>query len=326
MLKTLTEKSSGAEQLTGNMVSPKLANMQESLQTDTRVRGSIPYKALKRARTQVGEKLEDKPLVAEAPKAQLKRVYGAMTKDMEQAAQDTGNPAAILAAKRASDFTKAGHARIDGVLKDVVKKGKKKGTPEKVYKYATNLADMRDGSSKIVATMKSLSPAEREVVESSVIRRLGLPTKGTEFRSSTFLDNWAPIDNMAKQALTSTNPALRPALDNMAQVAKQIRESGKVFANASGTARGTEQVSALRDALHMASYMFAGTSYLTARMMTSPRIVNWLSSAAPAIVKTPKALPQLLNGLRAATQGEPQSVQDDVAAYTADIADEAQKK
>jgi len=287
--------------------------------------GTLPYVAVKKLRTLVGNELSDASMASDVPRSQWKTLYGALSQDMNDAAAATGNPAAVNAMKSANAFSAAGHAQIDNILDRVARKG---ASPEQIFEAATNPASMRAGSTKIAGVMSSLKPAERDVVASAVLRRMGLAKPGAQnaegdvFSTSTFLSNWSSMSPAAKDALfsTGTNAKLRPSLDAIAKVASNIKTGAKIFANPSGTAPSEALIRTgiglINPVTTVPTLVGMGAAHVTARMMTNPRFVDWLAQALrfrPDMI--PVRLPALLNALKDKTSDQPEDVKEDMQDY-----------
>lgn len=357
-LNALTEPIKGAEEVSKILANNKIVSINQALTRDLGgvpgkeisilgadgnpiskvtvggdpTKTELPYEAMKSLRSKVGELLSGNELIAEAPKAQLKRLYAALSDDLGAAAKATGNPDAIKAMDRANSYTKAGHDRIDAVLDKV----QSRGLPEEIYKAATNLSDMQAGASKIGTIMKSLTPEERDVVKSAFIRRMGAAKPGVQneagdvFSSQTFLTQWNQMSPQAKAVMfSSKDNELRAGLDSIAETASRIKEGSKVFANPSGTGPATAQmglagaagaagVAAMTGHAAPAAALISGVAAanLSARLMTWPRFVTWLAKAA----KLPDEqlamrMPGLINILRANMADAPDDVKQDADSY-----------
>ncbi len=286
---------------------------------------NLPYEAVKKIRTLVGEKLDDFTMAGAAPRSQWRSLYRSLSQDLDDAAHATGDPEVIKAMKSANAFTAAGHEQIDNILDRVVRKG---ASPEQIFEAATNPASMRSGATKISGVMSSLKPAERDVVASAVLRRMGLAKPGAQnaegdvFSTATFLSNWSSMSSAAKDALFSsgTNAKLRPALDSIAKAAENIKAGSKIFANPSGTAPSEALIRTgiglINPVTTVPTLVGMGAAHITARMMTNPKFVDWLAQTLrfrPEML--PVRLPALLNVLKTKTSDEPESVREDTQDY-----------
>lgn len=246
---------------------------------------TMPYEAMREMRTKVGALLENS-LVSGVPNGEMKKLYGALTKDMEAAANKAGVGADF---KRQNDYYRARMERIDTVLEKVIGKGK---MPEDIFLSAspTNV----DQTNKIRAVMRSLDKSERQVVSEAVINRMGrsAPGKqnelGEKFSSETFLSNWNRLSNGAKAQIFPDHD-MRGALENLSKAAADIRESSSIFANYSGTtgaATATGIYSAPIVAIGAASTLpvivaggTLGAATGGAKLLTNKDFVRWLAKS-----------------------------------------------
>jgi hypothetical protein len=243
--------------------------------------GQLPYEAVKKLRTLVGREITDSTIASSVPKSKWKALYAALSDDMGTAAQQAG-PKAEEAWKLANNYTRSGMQRIDSVLDRVIGNAKQ---PEDVFK-AINPTDP-DQANKLRAVMRSLTPAERQTVSEAIVNRLGraLPSKQNEvgevFSSETFLTNWNKLSPGAKMQLFP-NHSTRTQMDSIAKVSNVIREGSKTFANPSGTAGAVAPYGlgamAFTGNIAAAGGMIA-TANIGGRMLTSPKVVEWLARA-----------------------------------------------
>lgn len=258
---------------------------------------TMPYQTLRALRSKVGAMLDDS-LVSGIPNGELKKVYGALSKDLEAAAVQAGAGDAFA---RQNNYYRARMGRIEDVLDRVIGKGKQ---PEDVFK-AINPTDP-DQANKVRSVMRSLEPAERKIVSEAVANRLGRATPGKQnelgevFSSETFLTNWNKLSPGAK-AQFFPDPPLREGIDRIAKAASIIRTGKGIYANPSGTAGSfaaysvyASPVAALATgtlAPVVAAGGAAGSAYIGAKMLTNPKVVEWL--ATPVKPDSPQAASHL---------------------------------
>lgn len=288
----LTTPSAGAAATTGSLVNPRIAALQQNLAADLQAGGGqIPYAALKRIRTDIGEQINDFSMTADTPTRELKQLYAALSRDMEAAAQSMG-PQAVAAAKRANNYTRAAAERLEQVQRVI----DKNGGPEAVYNAA--MAGTRDGGTTLRAVMQSLPKDGQEAVTAAVIKRMGLATPGAQdatgeaFSAANFLTNWNRVSPEAKRALFDRHGAgFSQSMGRIAQVVDNIKSGAKVFANPSGTAnRGAAMSYGIGLPISVAQAPFTGQYWpvvatigggiganIAARAFTSPLVVNWLA-------------------------------------------------
>lgn len=306
----LTTPVQGATATTAALINPRIAQLRQSLAQDLAAGGgSIPYQALKRIRTDIGEAIGGaSPLNPPTDLRELRQLYGALSRDMEAAARAQG-PAAERAARRANNYTRAAADRLEQVQRVV----DKNGGPEKVFNAA--MAGTRDGGTTLRAVMQSLPPDGQRAVTAAVIKRMGLANPGAQdaagdvFSAQTFLTNWNKVSPEAKRALFDRYGAGFSAdMDRVARVAENIRDGSKVFANPSGTANraaamsyGLAVVGSLLQAPFTGNVVaptlaIGGGAFanVLARQMTKPYFVRWLARATEAPVGSAVAQAQTL--------------------------------
>lgn len=255
-------------------------------------KGTMPYEALKEIRTRIGEKLSSFELAPEISRTELKRLYGALSQDMESAAKSQ-SPEAYAAFKRANNYTKAMHDRIEK-LQSVLDKS---GGPEKVFNAAVN--GTKEGATTFRAVMKSLPEAERKTLISTMLRRLGRATPGKQndvgdtFSTETFLTNWNKLSQEAKDTMTGhMGLKFKKTMDDIAKVASILREGSRIYANPSGTAPVEAAIatgSALAvsgERLLQGDFLPMGVTLTTlagirsgGKLLTNPDFVNWVANA-----------------------------------------------
>lgn len=287
----LTAPTPGAVATTEALINPRISQLRQTLETDLAAGGGqIPYAALKRIRTDIGEQLTDFSLSPDTPTRELKQLYASLSRDMEAAAQSRG-PNAVQAAKRANTYTRAAADRMEQVQRVI----DKNGGPEKVFDAV--MSGTQDGGTTLRAVMQSLPKEGQRAVTGAVIKRMGLATPGQQgaagdtFSAQTFLTNWNRVSPEAKRALFDRHgPAFSADMDKLARVADRIRSGSKVFANPAGT---TNRGAALTYAATLGGSLLTGQlgalatlagsgamANLMARAMTNPRMVAWLAKAS----------------------------------------------
>lgn len=286
-LAEMAAKIKGAENVSEELINPKLAQLAVRLEEDLRATNTIPYKALKELRTSVGAKTSSTSLIADVSKGEWKALYKALNEDLTAAASAKGAEA-LKAVKRSDQYYKAGLSRLEGSLDKV----SSKATPEQAFGYV--MEGSREGATKLWAVRRSVSKEAWDDTSAVVINRLGRATPGKQnelgdvFSTERFLTNWNSLNTSAKSALIR-KPETRAALDNIAKVSARIRESGAMYANPSGTgsAVGTNTAGAVavgaalsgKFALPASILGWMTTNNIGARLFTNDRFVKWLANA-----------------------------------------------
>ncbi|HDS1140081.1 TPA: hypothetical protein QDZ75_004157 [Stenotrophomonas maltophilia] len=268
--------------------------------------GRLPYEAVKKLRTLVGQELQDAGLMSNFPRSKFKALYAALSEDLSGAAKEAG-PAATAAYNRANLYTRAGMKRVEDI-ESVIDRA---GGPEKVFQAA--MAGTRDGGTTLRAVMQSLPQDGQKAVTSAVIKRMGLANPGAQdatgeaFSAATFLTNWNRVSPEAKRALFDRyGKDFSRDVDRIARVADNVKSGSQVFANPSGTANRAAAMT--YGAALVGSLFTGGTAPLAlsgigangvARILTSPTAVKWL---ARTTTMPRAAIPGTLNAMRVAGQ------------------------
>jgi len=259
--------------------------------------GTLPYEAVKAIKQKIGNKLSDLSLISDVSKGELKQIYGALSQDILSSAAKQGGEPAVNALLRANKFYEAGTKRIDDFLKPIYNKA----DPDQLVKYL--LSSSTEGASKFNALKKSLTPDQYKVLVSSIIDRLGRSNAGQavssaaedvlgqtgRFSSETFLTNWNKLNPRVKDIMFTgkgLGKDLAKHMDDLADAASIIRESGKTFKNPSGSADRLVGQGAIGGIIGASFFnpkailtlpLLYGTSSVTAKMLTNPNLVKWMA-------------------------------------------------
>jgi hypothetical protein len=322
-----TKVNPNAKATSAQLVNPKLVAIKEALDADlgagavtiggkqvpadsplakaagVTLGSALPYETLKRLRSQIGAMMDPTALTSDVPHAELKKLYGSLTKDMAAAAKKAG-PDAEAALVQANNHYRQGMQHIEDVLQPIVNKA----DPEKMFLAA--VSGTKEGATTISGVMKSLPEESQKIVAGTMLKRLGtaLPGKQNElgevFSTETFLTNWNKLHPDAKRVMFAPLSAgMRSDLDKIAKVASNVREGSKVFANPSGTAQasiaaaqGWGTVGAAILALSQgqvgtaaavtgASIGTALSANTLAKAFTNPKVIHWLAESTKVPVE-----------------------------------------
>lgn len=252
--------------------------------------GAIDYRSLRQLRSTIGRRLGEKTLTSDIPRAELKQLYGAISQDLRDTAQQSG-PKALQALNRANTFTASGHKRIDDFVERIVNRA----DLDKVF---NSLAKGGEGVQAINAVRRSLKPEEWEAVAANVVRRLGRASYGQQdhtgevFSIGRFLTDWNKL-GPAKKVIFAGSDKLNnysQNLDQIARAASRYKSSLETMANSSGTTQQAANLGTITTgaaALGTGNHMLFGSILMgvavnngAARLMTNPTFVRWLASMA----------------------------------------------
>ena len=202
----------------------------------------LPFEAVKKLRTLVGNELADTTLVSDVPRSKWAALYGALSDDMGVAAKNAG-PEAESVWQWANQYTKTQLGRLEE-LSGIVSKD----APEKVF--AAAVAGTSEGDTIAKRVISALPMQERREVSAALLQRLGRATPGQQnamgdaFSTETFLSNLAKMSPQARQTLFGRTDldGVIERVQKFAAVADTRREGGRIFANPSGSAPAAAQI------------------------------------------------------------------------------------
>jgi hypothetical protein len=262
--------------------------------------GGLAFGAMRRERTALGQRIGQPSVSAAAPDPEaatyLRRLYGALTEDMTAHAGAAGDDAARALAV-ADRYTRFNRSQNMPILERI----QRQGTDQQVYDMLFPRAGRPDAQ-VLARTMRNMEPEERRALAATVLDRMGTPNPGAQgaedFSAATFLTNWNKLTQngqAARNVLFGADPEVARSLDRLVRVASSMRDTAR-YTNWSGTARVAGALGAasaiggevaegdLGGAAQMVGLTLVAPA-AAARLLTSPRFVNWLAGAAPTIAR-----------------------------------------
>jgi len=287
VLEEITKNSSKYPEIDKFLKKPIFAKILRDLEVDGSL-NALPYKALKDLRSTIGKSIGSfSGVMSDLDQGQLKKLYGALSQDLELAARSAG-PKALNAYTRANNYYRAGQSRIENALKNVLKAD----TEKKAYNDIVAMtleASPKGSTKKLLQLKKSLPQDQWSTVSATIIRKLGETppqrsgapdaTDFAEFNPANFLTNWNKMDNSAKTVLLSGNaPAsVKTELDKLAQVVEKFKQRPVATGSAPANIMTAFLAGSIFDfggALALGGGLFTGT-----RMLTSNVALKAINSA-----------------------------------------------
>ena len=196
--------------------------------------GGMDYDTLKFVRTRVG-KMIDNPgeMAGGINEAELKQIYGGLTKDLEKLVNKAGGQKGVDAWNEANAYTKSINEKrrlLDDTLGNTSKSDE--GLFGQVIKYA---GSKDQANIKALANAKNILPAEHwQDLGASVINKLGL-NKGGDFDPKTFSDAYKGLSDEGKNLLFGAKgSAHRQALDDIATISSKGKNIAKMSSSSMG--------------------------------------------------------------------------------------------
>lgn len=309
-----------------SVINPKVRSLLESFGKDISRQGGdgqASYGSLKSLRSRVGKILGDPVGYPDFDRAQLKSLYASLSQDLDSIASGAGGDA-LKAHQLANRYYRQNMGQNIEFLEDVISKG----TDEQAYNFV--FGGIKDGGSKLRALRRNVKPQEWDHVAGSTLWKMGLAKPGNQgaegnlFSPDTFLTNWNSMSPEAKVSLFGGTRyvTLRPALDRLVRVSAAVKDTAATR-NTSNTARSLAVLGLLgAGGTVMTGDVQGGATAIAggilapraaAKLLTSPKFVNWLSDTA--------AKPANYNGwgssmgrLVAIAKGEPE-VREEIYQY-----------
>lgn len=287
VLEEITKNASKYPEIDKFLKKPIFAKILRDLEVDGSL-NALPYEALRDLRSTIGKSIGSfSGVMSDLDQGQLKKLYGALSQDLELAARSAG-PKALNAYTRANNYYRAGQSRIENALKNVLKAD----TEKKAYNdilAMTLEASPKGSTKKLLQLKKSLPQDQWSTVSATIIRKLGETppqrsgapdaTDFAEFNPANFLTNWNKMDNSAKTVLLSGNaPAsVKTELDKLAQVVEKFKQRPVATGSAPANIMTAFLAGSIFDfggALALGGGLFTGT-----RMLTSNVALKAINSA-----------------------------------------------
>lgn len=284
----LASPISGVEPLSRALSNPKVLEISDAFRKSVDG-GTLPFGAILDTRSAIGRMLSSSEVISQAPRAEIKRIYAALSQDLSDAATNAG---ALKVFTRADNYYKAGIKRVDDFL---ARLSKNSGTPEQIFIQSTQ---GRFGASKIRSIRRSLKPEEWEIVARTHLSRLGRATGGKAdeldaFSPETFFTNLANMSPEARNAVFGGVKGLGKSIEDLNKAAARLRAYGKTGANPSGTSMGfadTATFAAIGAGaatqslipIIVAATIAAGAS-VGAYLFSNPAFVSWLAKGSNLI-------------------------------------------
>jgi soluble lytic murein transglycosylase-like protein len=319
MKNKLLEQAGTSPTLLKNLQNSKAFKLIQDIEEDVAANQGLTFNTAKNIRSAALSDIRDIQKgvgeFGERELANLKQVASALGDDMYDIAK-ASSPKAARDLARANKFYKEGVESVEKNLKTFLNKK----TPEEIYKAV--ISGNRVGGTKVSNLVKTLNPQEKEHLRGSLIRDMGAG-QNAEFSLSRMVTQWKGAKERTPEALEAIYKGSKGLREEMDRLVNALEKSKSALAqnNPSGTAyTGNLSGLAIGGAVSpvTAAGLLAGGN-MTARMMTSPKVVNWLANSVKNPAKSQKELSNRLTKLAAITGNEPE-LQEDAIRYADSVA------
>ncbi len=194
------------------------------------------FNGLQRARSDIGSSINFGKANPGYNAGDLKRIYGAMSEDMEQAVRQNARPG--VHPDQAAGVLKAANNAASKLIESNknIKKVLNIQSDERLVGSVINAAQGKTGNVRLLAQLRAQMPKEDfDHVAGVALSELGHNPQTGEFSLNKFGTEWGKMSPSAK-AILFPDPAHRQRLDAFANVSKTIK-GGDQYANKSQTGR-----------------------------------------------------------------------------------------
>lgn len=198
----------------------------------------LTYEGLKALRTEIGARISGSILPEPGTSMPaLKRLYAALTDDLEVLVNAAGGGPAVKAFERANNISRMVSQRREDLARII-------GTdasvsPERVFERLAQMAGSKGSAdiTKLMLARKAVGSDAWDEVAAGVVARLGRDAQGN-FSPMRFLTDYGKLSENGKNALfqTTGKDSLRKSLDDIATVSQRFADIQR-YANPSGTGR-----------------------------------------------------------------------------------------
>ena len=239
--------------------------------------GGLNYSGVKDLRSWVGETLDSGILPVDLSKAELKQIYGALTKDLRDTVYNAGGNRALAKFNRANSYFDAVSTRRENLMRVVGAK-----SDEAVFNRILSAANNKNGDKALLSQVRRSLPADEwDKIASAVIARMGrepkfVTTPGNTltqsgFSPERFMSAYGDLSVAGKSLLfRSTGKSdLANALDDIATVSQRFKQLN-TYANPSGTAQN--------NMFGIGGYALASSPITTIGAVIPGAVMSWMLS------------------------------------------------
>lgn len=199
------------------------------------IRSGATFNGLQRARSDIGNTLNFGAANPGFNKGDMKRIYGAMSGDMQTvakvAARDGIEPEAAALALKSANETASKFIEHNKSVQGLLNIKSDEGLIGSVVKAASD----KTGNAKLLTQLRSTMPKEDfEQIAGTALSELGHNPATNSFSLNQFTTKWNTLGNDAKNVLFSEQH--RKYLDDIARLGKHLKDADK-YLNPSGTSR-----------------------------------------------------------------------------------------
>lgn len=248
--------------------------------------GQLSWQDMNRFRSIVGEVIGQPGVARDGSDiAALRKLYGALSSDMEVTAAQAG-PKALREFRRANQYWRGRESRIEDVFQSLFG-NRDQRSDEAVFKQINQWAKGGGGDfSRLARTIRSMPEDEAGIIRSTVVQRMGQAKNGRQdatgdvFSPAEFVTQWNGLSPRAKAVLFPSKQH-RQDLDKFATLMDGMKRATE-YQNFSNTSLGvnltTQGALALIEPISAGA--LAGAQFGLGKLLASPRFARMLAKTA----------------------------------------------
>jgi hypothetical protein len=182
--------------------------------------------------------------------AQISRIYGGLTEDLNTAALRAGGPDGLQAHNLATNTYKAVQANRERLVQ-VLGGDKATASPEAVYGKIMQLAGSTNAADiGLLRDVKAaLPPNDWDRISQATMGQLGYNPTTDSFSPAKFLTGYGKLSDAAKEELFAPGSMTRQNLDDIQAISNQWKSVWR-YANPSGTGHVASALAVIEGAVH----------------------------------------------------------------------------
>lgn len=265
------------EGLEGSQAGKIMARLQGDIVT---FNGQLPYSAIKKYRTEIGNHLKDVHLLKSEDEAVFSRLYGGLSETMRDTAAQKGS-AALRSFERANNVNAAFMTKAKKQIEPLLRR-------DDVQELFNSVLRNQKIGNKAQSVMNTLNKGDKQIIRGSMIKEFGTNNAG-DFSATKAATAIKGLEPEAREALKS---GLTPeqgvnfdkALDALMLVketAKQTNPSRTLYGGISGASLVGLAAKPVETGIILSG------SHISARLMTNQKFIKWLANAEANMSRNP---------------------------------------
>ena len=283
--------------------------VQQVLNAATNPEG-LTYNGIKTLRTTIGNALDNPTDVMKSAQPSLRRLYGALSSDLQDAVENSGGKDAVKAFNQASELaTNISAARE--ALEKITGVSTTTNSGEAIFNKLVNYASAGKGGdvSRLKLAQYVMPPEVWDKVSQGAVDTLSRDANNAS-NIGTFFKNYGKLSNEGKDILfgsSASNPAMRATLDDLATIGSRIDRLNAISAKTGDKTKGGigigEAIALFNAPVTTTTGIIGGRTF--ANIMASPAtadsVKNWATRYERYLSKPSQATAKALGEATKAT-------------------------